>query len=305
MMQEPEDFLDDQELLSPPEAYRRLLHSAREADRRYASGLAGEEDYPNTLFESYREDDGGEDGYEEDVMPHEAIDLDKVLEQGEIDWDASVPEDVLEAMGFDSDHFVPEEGEFLEDSYFPGYLDDAIQGKVPYGGEVLVQSGDTSMVKEMSLLEAFDRRVKHEQTKVKERLGISTDDDSWSGAVQGGSDEMDMLPMMDYDVLAAIVGIRIDKKIQNMPETELTKAIDSLTKAEIMSEYQRKYELMQDKTKKIVGKLRVNGKELPPEDPIGPRYPKCPFGDGAGDEEAPKPLEIISYIGSTRGKILK
>nr|NP_001394350.1 uncharacterized LOC125446210 [Aedes aegypti] len=306
-----EKSLDDQQLLSPSETYRELLHSAREADRQHVltgAGSADEADFPNISFESYRPEDEDEEAaaaledYEEDSLRQEPIDLQRILTEADIDWDASGAEDVLGAMGFDEDRYVPQEGEFLEDSYFPGFLDDAIQGKVPYGGEVVVQKGDTSVVEGMSLLEAFDRRVEHDQQQVKDRLGLS--DVSWSSAA-GTVDEMDILPVTDYDVLAAIAGIRIDKKIQNMPETELTKAIDCLTRAEIMNEYQRKYEVMQDMTKKIVGRLTVDGKESPKVEPIGPRFPKCPGGAGGGGDGELKPLEIVTYIGSTRSKIGK
>lgn len=292
MAQHSRNSAGNQELLSPAEAYQTLLHSAREADRRHVSGHSSAEgDIPDISF----------DGYQEDALTHEPVNLSQVLHEDTIDWNAAVPEEALDALGFDPDKLVVHEGEFIEDSYFPGYLDDAIQGKVPFGGEVLVEKGNTSVVEPMSLLEAFDRRVEHDQQQVKDRLGLSADNVSWSGAVAGDLDEADMLPVTDNDVMAAIAAVRIDKKIQNMPETELTKAIDSLTRAEIMNEYQRKFEIMQDMTKKIVGKLTVHGKESPPVVPIGPRYPMCPLG--AGDGEEPKPLEIVTYIGSTRGKI--
>ncbi|XP_055547343.1 uncharacterized protein LOC129731392 [Wyeomyia smithii] len=302
-----EKSLDEQQLLSPSEAYREILHASREADRRYL--LSGEESFGDAsgifLDSSYPQLIGQEDesyplGEYSDI-PEDSFDVDKFLEgEFKTDWKATVEEvaDTSE-ISLKSDDFIPQElKDMLEDSYFPGFLDDAVQGKVPFKGQVIVQEGDKSVIQETSLLEAFDKRVEYEQRQVKDRLGLTD-----FGDISAGADSS-TLPVREEAAVAALTAINIDTKIRNRLDTELTKAIEGLTKAQAIHGFQAKQQAMKEMTKRVISQLNVTE---PDEEgaAVGPRYPKFDVIQVGGPEDAMKPLEIISYIGSTRSKIAK
>lgn len=297
-----EKILDDQPLYSPAQAYRELLHQARDADREYVvtGESLREEDFADIQFESYvddgaaYQDDDYEDifasaapsGYRVRFDEEEDLNLEALLGEGDIKWDAPIPELESSRISTASEFADIDENELLEDSYFPGYLDDAVQGKVP-------------SPQRMSLLEAFDKRLEHEKQKIRERLGYS-DIESSPQRLARYEDEDVSSPIRDDQIMAAILGFHVDKKIQNKPETELTKAIDSFIKADMIHEYQIKFEVMQKMSKRVVSQLSVTGEgEARGAEPIGKKYPKfhvLDVGDGG------RPLEIISYIGSTHSK---
>lgn len=304
-----EQILNEQPLYTPPQVYRELLHSAREADRRHISGVDQsilETDYGDVQFESYIDDGSYQDddygdilesampsGYRYRIPEEESVDLEAVLQEGAIDWDAPVAALESSRLSAVSGMSIPlDEGELLEDSYFPGYLDDAVNGKVP------VMEG-------MTLLEAFDRRAEHELKQVRERLGLSHTSRVSEADVSRMSEPGMDSSVREEDIMAAIVGVRIDQKIRNLTETELTKAIDGLMNVEFMHEFNVKYEVMQRMSRQVVGQL------VPEKDkeesaaaagsPIGKKYPKFDVVN-VGDEESGRPLEIVTYIGSTRSR---
>ncbi|XP_055643802.1 uncharacterized protein LOC129779996 [Toxorhynchites rutilus septentrionalis] len=327
-MESSRNIDDSQELLSLSEVYEKLLHAAREADRQYVLSRSAateddDEDDDDDNFDSFKH----LGSYYEDELYIDAPG-DEDIPEPFLDWDAPLPSPVQREMDMlygsmdsrdrsgtsrgsePSGQFVLCEEELLEDSYFPGCLDDIVQGKLPFSGEVAVQEGDESSILEMSVLEAFDRRVEHDQQKMKERImGYYTlmpnmtllSDLSFDGEDDG--EVSSKVPIQDGDLRAAIDSYRVDNRIQNIPETELTKAIDSLTKAEVMYEYQCKHDKMSEMSKRVIGDLSTSAKKDESQAaPIGHKYPKF---EVISIPDGNRPLEIISYIGSTRNKLSK
>ncbi|XP_058450317.1 uncharacterized protein LOC131429891 [Malaya genurostris] len=313
MAHRTEKSLDEQQLMSPSEVHRELMHSAREADRSYvASG--GEDSAGDVsilqLDESYGADLDADDvdaefQYDEyeDVSGAD-FDVDDFLAEIQGDWREPVEEEIADSTieSIASEDLVPQElKDILEDSYFPGFLDDVVEGKLPYNGQVIVEDGNVSSVKETTLLEAFDQRVEHEQQQIKERVGIT----EVRGSPLAGGQAQTSSPAREEDVSTALAGIRIDQKIRNVRETQLNAAIANLTKAQVISDYQIKLNMMKEMTKRAVGRMSTSVSEKEEEAgaaPVGSKYPKFEVYDsGAGDSM--KPLEIISYIGSTRNKM--
>ncbi|XP_058814536.1 uncharacterized protein LOC131678406 [Topomyia yanbarensis] len=195
------------------------------------------------------------------------------------------------------------EGLCKDDSWVTRLLAEAVDGDAPYNGQVVVEEGNTSVVKEITLLEAFDQEVESQQKQIKERIGLS----DVHGSPRGIGLPQGFSPAREKDVAAALAGIRVDEKIHRKGRdltNEANAAISNFTKAEALADYtnQAGARLM-EMTKRAVSRMPTDvDEEKEAGVPVGPKYPKFEvFEIGAADSM--KPLEIISYIGSTRSKI--
>ncbi|XP_055598086.1 uncharacterized protein LOC129747762 [Uranotaenia lowii] len=189
---------------------------------------------------------------------------------------------------------IPSEEELLEDQYFPGLLDDFVQGQASFSGEIFVPEGDSTVVRTTSLLEAFDRRVQHEQSQIRNRLGIGNwAENSGSENYQSGPIE-EQVPIREPEIRAAVMGVNIDRTLRNRPETELTRAIDCLTKAEVMQQYQLRADVMNHFSQRIAGQQSSIGGSLQDFSRLS--------RSKEDENEEENPLEIVSYIGYTRNK---
>ncbi|XP_055842267.1 uncharacterized protein LOC129909241 [Episyrphus balteatus] len=200
----------------------------------------------------------------------------------------------------------------VKDNYFPGMIVDSVNGQIDFNKiafdavfhcENIPSEIEQDMVP-MSLLEAFDLRIKYEKDlrdDLERRKFFCSEEfkkeqtKSTTGVVEETSENVTYWKHRDELKLASTIDIDLMSKVSEFPETPLTEAINCLLKAEKISKYDRNVHLAEEAIR-----TASNGQEE-----LAALKSTCSFKLDLQKDETKttntfEPLAIISYIGTTK-----
>ncbi|CAD7084289.1 unnamed protein product [Hermetia illucens] len=176
----------------------------------------------------------------------------------------------------------------IDDVYFPGVIDDAVNGKINFNQIAFNLVFDDDDVPEdappmdkqpISLIEAFDKRVERQKGAIKKTTmqspppsgpaDLEAEMEATLGDIQEpeGGERPDLSTFVQESpsktkvlnreelVLASTVGIDVSTIVQNKPVNELIMAINSLQKAEYMNDYDKSFQAAEEAYKRAPPEL--------------------------------------------------
>lgn len=180
--------------------------------------------------------------------------LDKIINQAPIDFTHKLDDTVSSVLNDPKLQLV------VEDSYYPGVIDDAVHKKVDFNKLAFDMSfGDQGPPAELpiedapiTLLEAFDMRVHIENAQRQQRLKQESErppeikkDCEKIGGFLTFLKERNQTHKVNRDevMLSTTVDVDLNASLRTTPENDLTRAITCLQRAQVMNSYDRSIQI--------------------------------------------------------------
>lgn len=194
---------------------------------------------------------------------------------------------------------------FTTDSYYPGIVEDSINKKLNFN-QISLEESQANQHEPKSLIAAFDERVQHEEMELKKMLNrqnvqeplLGGEPSQLNASSTFSSKHTTPHRHREEHIRAAAIAFDLYATMRTQPMNDLLHAVDALLKGEMMNEYDRVVQAAENAVHGVAPEQIEQAATYGAHSfKIGKITQSSSTAPGTGTY---KPLEIVSYLGTTR-----